>query len=382
MCKVFMISGIKKDKQILAKKLVFEMSKIISRSETDGIGYAAITKTGKVYGEKWLKNEDAFIVKENPPINPIVDYMRTYFGETAKFIKEPVQDEIYCQFGDNSDIENTVAVILHARKATFGSKSVVNTHPFYFLAPPNADLGVVDTALIHNGSIYNHEHLKKVMSTCDSEVILHEYLDFQMNYNPWAMPELARKLAGEYAVGVLTSVPYDDGTIMPVLDIFKSNKDLCAMYVPELETVVFGTSEYNLEEGVKSAGMTPTIVMSINNGFLMRFNAITGVMCEDPVPFELSSRSYYLPPAVVHPMGPGVSNLPRQEVIDDADETIEDVKENFEHNHSTIFTQQYFDAGGLNQKEKALWEKLDGDKKTNHKALRLVAAVLNIGSAS
>ena len=100
-----------------------------------------------------------------------------------------------------ASINDTVAVILHARKATVGDKNICNVHPFFEINNKDSE----DTALIHNGSINNHFQLTKKYSTCDSEVILHEYLKNMMNYNPWGIEELSKTIKGEYTVGVLSS---------------------------------------------------------------------------------------------------------------------------------------------------------------------------------
>lgn len=127
MCKVLMIAGIKTGKLSKAQKLAQEMTKVISRApNNDGVGYAAITSKGAIYGEKWLEKDDAFKVHQSKE-DKIANLMATFFKEAAKFKKEPF-NRIYENFGDMSaeNIADTRAIILHTRNATTGSKHIQN----------------------------------------------------------------------------------------------------------------------------------------------------------------------------------------------------------------------------------------------------------------
>jgi hypothetical protein len=381
MCKVFMLAGIKDETREKAQKLVTEMAKIISIQDGDGVGYATITANGEICGEKWVNRDDAFKIHENPPEDELVKKMQADLGTAAKFKVEPRSNEnVYGRYGRLANTKNAVACILHARKMTIGVKSIENTHPFFNFSEDG------DTALIHNGSIANHHELTKVTSTCDSEVILHEYINRSMNFNPWVIHELAKTLIGEYAVGVLSSMKYTDGSIQPILDVFKSNKDLYVAWIEDLGTYAFCTSEYNLEAGCRNAGLTHKHMMEVQHGKYLRFDAITGERIEEVIDFELSERgttyrgSHHRPggdgATSIFPYGPHQSNVRR--LVSDDGETIEDVKRHFERNHETIFNQQYVVPNGLTTDEKELYEQLAKDPNTKHKALRLVASVLSI----
>lgn len=362
MCQISALAGIKKGNLAKVEKLVKALAIEMSKSEKDGLGYAAITKDGQIYGEKWLNNDDAFKVTENPEIDPLIEKMEEVFGAGAKFKTEPIKEDIYTAFGDHGLKNHTVAVILHSRKATQGEKSLDNVHPFVI----QNDASEPETALIHNGTINNHEQLTKTMSTCDSETILHEYMKESLYYNPWGIETVAKRLRGEYAVAVLSSIDVSKTETKPILDIFKSNKDLYVGYVPEIETLVFCTSEWTLERAVKEAEMTVKYIMKLEDGFYWRFDATTGERCEDMIKFELSNKwgQYY-------------DNAKTPTVLPPKKEKVEDLKKQFEYRHPAVFSKQYINPQvELTDEEDAIYKELEMNGKTNHRALYLVNAVL------
>lgn len=382
MCRVFMIPHIAEGKLAKTQQFVKEMAKILSHSEEDGVGYAAITREGKIFGEKWVNKEDAFVLHHNPEPDPVIKLMTDTFGNAAKFRTEPkLQGLVYGRHGDLDNAKDAVAVILHARKQTIGGLCVANTHPFFYTANPNVE-GDVDAALIHNGSIANHEELTKITSTCDSETILNEYITNMMNHNPWAIHELSKKLYGEYAVGVLSSTFQNDETV-PILDIFKSNKPLYTAWIPELETYVFCTMDYNINSAANVCNMTVQHMMEIKDGNYLRFDCRTGRRCEDIIEFDISKtksdfraqNSHHRPNTTT----PELCRIgPANKPSEDKDETSEDVRRNFQKNHPSVFNQQYHQPGHLTEEERAFFAELEKNDATNHRALRLVAAATGV----
>ena len=395
MCKVMMIAGIKPEHLTKVHKLAKAAAKNMSIIEDDGVGYAAITKSGTIYGEKWRNKDDAFNLHGQPKNDPMIDLMHRIFGDMAEWVTPPVTSKVYESFGnrDAKSVNETVAIILHARKATLNSaKTIENVHPFIQLDVTDK----ADTALIHNGSILNHAKLTKTMSTCDSEVILHEYIANDMNHNPWGIEQLAKTLIGEYAVGVLSSMFDTDGSVTPILDVFKSGKELMVGYVPELETFVFCTAEHTLENSCKEAGLTLKNPIKLKEGYLMRMNAITGDKIDDLISFKTSSKfdSDYTKNhdhSMVRPMHSHVQKeiddhinpITGEYTEDDGitatsdDATIETQKKHFERRHPSLFTMPYVEVNGpLQQNERALFSELSKGKDTNHKALHLVAVAL------
>lgn len=386
MCKIMCVAGIKKQHQDKVKKLCVEMIKVVSATDDDGFGYAAITREGKIHGEKWLNKEDAFVKHSNPKPDPGKELIKAALGDALKPTGVWTDEKVYDKFGliNQDSLSNTVAVIIHARRQTIGAKNIQNTHPFVELNAEN----VPHTAIIHNGSILNHEELTKKYSTCDSETILHEYLDNVMYYNPHGVVQLAESLQGQYAVGALTSVEYEDGTCIPILDIFKSNKELFVGYVKEIETLVFCTTEDALVKAVKNANMTVSSIAEVKDGFLMRFNAITGTRVDDPIPFTQSQQYRTWTQNTTtdhhrhsHRVNPPVRVVGPHNVYSSHyhNETTQNVKDNFQHNHEDLFNSIYYQPGQiLNEKEKEYFDELKAGSDTNFKALRLVKRVMGL----
>lgn len=383
MCKVMIIAGIKPQHVQKVYKFSKAMAKTMSFGDEDGVGYAAITKDCQIYGEKWLEKENAFSV-HSAKADPLVEMIEKKFGDAVEFDKPPIKIINYEAFGlrTKENIENTVAVIMHARKATQGGKTLSNVHPF--VKPFSEDNPA--TALIHNGSILNHDKLTKEFSTCDSEVILHEYLANQMYHNPWAIEQLAKTLVGTYTVGVLSS-QFEGETSIPFVDIFKSNKELYGAYVPELETMVFSTSQYHLESTAKEVGMTTKHLIKFKDGYLHRLNAITGQADIDPISFSKSSEfmsgfnkqhlnSRHHGHEGMYPYGPSYQNQTSE--FEDGVTTGEadGVKKEFERKHPDLFHKPYLE-GNLTIAEQDFFNELEKDKRTDHKALRLVSAALD-----
>lgn len=289
MCKVFMMPGINKNNIQEATRLIKIMSDKMTYSSDDGFGYAAITRDGKIYGEKWRNIKDIWKLK-----NPDSDgnrFIVNQFGGALKD-KSKVGSEIYARFGiarTAKAVEETVGIIMHSRNATSGEKTIQNVHPFFVEQDP--DGGHLDTALIHNGNIANHEKLTKTMSTCDSETILHEYIKEMINYNPWGVEKLAKTLCGNYVVGVLTALNYPEG-IMPVIDIFKSGfRDIHCAFIDELKAPVFATTKDMIIDACKEAKFTHSEVFEIEGGRFMRVNALTGECVDGIIEFKESSTT-------------------------------------------------------------------------------------------
>lgn len=405
MCKVLMVAGIKKQHQDKVKKLSEEFLKAAAEIDDDGFGYAAITRTGLIYGEKWLRKEDVFKLHTQPQAPAGNAIVKDLLGDAAKPLLDAPSEKIYDDFGPKRTkdlLQSTVAVIVHARKKTQGIKMIENCHPFYAAEEGNDPA----TALIHNGSIMNHHSLTKKTSTCDSETILHEYLKNAMSYNPWAMPALAKTLVGQYTVGVLTST-YQGETPTPVLDIFKSAKELHCAYIKELETHVFCTLPGLLVKVCKEVNLTPVGMSEVRDGYLVRIDAITGKRMEDIIPFDqsrqfLSGQNHtttagtenrvgaHHRPAGTHSRTAGMSMIdPNRDYIrnnqhrfgplaNPDEDSVETAREEFYKNHTDLFTAPYYDTdAGLSKDEMEYFKTLEAGKDVDMKALRLVKKVLN-----
>lgn len=249
MCMIMMMAGIKKQKVSAAWKFLEKIEPYMSRANDDGIGYAAMTSKGELFGERWVENKE--FNNDGDKLTEMIDDSVLVYIESKRN-----------SFG-NLELKNEAsAIMLHTRKATC-VKNIENTHPF-----------VRDnTALIHNGIIHNVEKLKLITSTCDSETILNEYIDSEVNTNPENIEFLAAALDGYYAVGVLSQ----NGDT-PIMDIFKnSGASLSATYVRELETVVFCTSEYALKSALDDMKWKTNRIISFAACHFLRLDVVSGL---------------------------------------------------------------------------------------------------------
>lgn len=219
MCKIAVIPGLTDETTELAWNFIKKLSKeMVGFSDDDGFGYAAIDGEGKMFGERWFNPKEAFSNREAK--NRLSE-------ENVKRFKGMLKGRqpIYNSFGAVHE-KSLRSVMLHARNAT-SAKVFENTHPF-----------VIDgTALIHNGVIRNDNEMEKKVSTCDSEVILTEYIKNKVADNLKNIQTVAHKLDGYYAVGVMSNSKSG-----MVLDVFKDKSaKLKAYFIKELNTVVFAT---------------------------------------------------------------------------------------------------------------------------------------------
>lgn len=354
MCKILAIAGIKKEHSGTVKQIIQKMAEIISRTDNDGFGYAAVTPEGKIFGEKWLLASN--VLKELPSIDVGYSKIEAILGQRSKFKVVPSLGA-HESFG-SVDFDNAAAVIFHGRKKTVGDVSLTNAHPFYEVGIDSQP----DTAIIHNGSITNHLQLTKKYSTCDSEVILHEYTKNYMWYNPeTGIKDMAETLKGEYAVGALSSIEYEEGEVIPYLDIFKSNKDLYAGYIKEIDAIIYTTADYNLIELGHALSLTITAISEVPDGVLIRLNAVTGELLDNHIEFPKSSYSVYTN-NYHHSKTPVVQ--PKVHIVDD---------------YKNIYSQKYHELPKeLTPEEKEYLEELEANPNVDFKALELVKRVINL----
>lgn len=253
MCKVMMMAGIKPANRDNAIKFLKAMAKPMSKSNTDGLGYAAVTKDGEMFAQRWLNNGDAFTTVDTTEL----DLINTFSGVADAFSKVGGESTSY----GTPKLDEMVAVTLHTRFAT-SAKGMKNTHPF-----------IKDgVSVIHNGVINNTHEFTLEQSSCDSETILLQYVADQVNVDPSKIDHMASKLKGYYACGVLA--PSETGY---VLDVFKGNNDnLSFVYVVELDTMVFATSLADIIEVCQELGFKYKAPMKLKEGMLLRLDATTG----------------------------------------------------------------------------------------------------------
>lgn len=227
MCKVAGVTGINNENRDDVWLFMIALGDLMSRGNQDGIGYAAFDSENNIFGERWLINN-------------------TWFRDLSKDrrIKPNMLQNIYNFFGEKVKRNDAKSIILHTRAATT-ARGMKNTHPFV------DDPDKPTTALIHNGMIYNHNRLKKVHSTCDSEVILHEYLNEKVNEDSTNLIEAAKKLQGWMTCLILAK----DAEKKPVIDIFTDNGRLTSFWVPRLKVRVYSSMEEDIRRAAEILGV-------------------------------------------------------------------------------------------------------------------------------
>lgn len=258
MCKLMIMSGITDETQENAWAFSKAMAKEMSSpncNEKDGLGYAAVDNEGKLFGERWVNNKEAFQHK-----NAYGTDIDTHILKKYKILN---REKVYGNFGVFSD--KIRSITMHSRSAT-NTVSYKNTHPFV----ENY------TSVIHNGVIYNDDQLTKKISTCDSEVILHEYIKCNVANKIGKFKKMANRLEGYYAMGILSK----NSQGLPILDIIKDGTArLEAFFIKELDTIVFATPKYNtspVEDACKTLGFTIISKYDVKDNRIQRLNALTG----------------------------------------------------------------------------------------------------------
>lgn len=383
MCKVLAIAGVKKGQQEMVRKLAVAAVAEFCSSDGDGFGYAAMTRDGLMFGEKWLDREEAFRIHKQTSSPRSLELLMNRVSDVVK-IPDYNDGVTYGTFGPKVTKEmwnDTASFMMHCRKKTIGDKTITNTHPFYM--PETKDNEAL--ALIHNGSITNHEKLVKMFSSCDSEVIMHEYLKETVMYVPENIKNVAKALIGEYTAIVLSKYFMDSDKAQIYMDIFKSNKDLHVGYVRELDNLVYCTAgKFSFEKLCKDAGLTIDHILEIEDGKLLRLDGMTGEMLlADVVKFEKSAggrsfgysynqnynynRDPYVPAVTPPATLPGAIVLgPRK-----AGSAVDALKREFEKNHKESFSSQFMTVEPLSAADHKLIAEFEkqGDRKLRALAL-------------
>ena len=254
MCKVLAVSGIKSNKTNDLWKFIKAVTPFMTPHDKDGVGYAALTREGALFGERWLNPNDAFKHRREFTAKD-QELLNSFKGALSTTVR-------YNKFGEVRP-DDTSAVILHSRMATC-DVNIENTHPFV----------VGSTALIHNGVIRNTSMLKQLTSTCDSECIINEYCDQGVQENPEAIELVADRLQGYYACAVLTHTP--EGRA--VMDVFRDdgNATLWACFIKQLDTVVFCTRAEIVKAACKELKWNVLSTLYVEPNKLLRLDANTG----------------------------------------------------------------------------------------------------------
>lgn len=259
MCKVMMMAGINNSNRKLAWEFTKLMAIQMTPNNNDGLGYAAVTTEGELFGERWHNNSEAFTTR---PVTDLPSKEETILAKKYDGFLLPEQKPIrYNKFGSINE-DATAAITLHTRLATSG-KQFINTHPFVRGG----------TSLIHNGVIGNAKDLEMIQSTCDSEAILNLYVDNNVANNPAGIQRVADKLQGYYACGVITETK----KYGYVLDIFKDSRArLSAAFIRDMGIMVFATSLDDILAVCEKMCMEVAYKYGVKEGSLVRLSILTG----------------------------------------------------------------------------------------------------------
>lgn len=250
MCKIAIIPGIKPKHAKRAWRLAQALTKPMSKNDQDGFGYMGLGRDG-LFVERWLNPSHAF-KRRSSGDNSIA---RAHQGALVPDVQHSVHGIVDPQ---------PTCLVLHARMATCGP-GMANVHPF--VSPDGS------TALLHNGVISSPDRTKQLTSTCDSEVILTDYVSIGVAEDPTRIQGVSDGLSGYFALGILSRSISGHWN----LDVVRDNQaSLIAGYVPEIETLVYCTSESILREACKAAKMTVSEILQVSPNYLIRYDAVTG----------------------------------------------------------------------------------------------------------
>lgn len=225
----------------------------------DGVGYSAITEKG-IFGERWVNVAESF---DSRPTNMNSDGHKLMMNHFKDDLQTILTGDKYSFFEEVRGASKSpiLSVIMHARMAT-NKICIENTHPFY-------RKGVTMT---HNGVITNDKSLRKLYSSCDSEVILNSYVDNEVAHNPDNIKKVGKDLWGGYACGVLTR----DKDNNPIMDIFRNTPFLYMTYVTELDAVVICTNLEIIDKTLDLLKWNRCEHIILNKEKMLRMSAITG----------------------------------------------------------------------------------------------------------
>ena len=196
MCKVFIMTNMNKVEDLPVT--INTIAEFITETERDGFGYAISSPEG-IFGERTTETKD----------------FRTNFQKLipeVPFIK-PIG---YNRFGNWSEVAN--AGIFHGRTST-NHKTLINTHPIM----------KNDWTLIHNGVVTNHGPKYQMMTSNDTEHLVH-YI------STLGVKGIEQYLSGYYAIAAFD----------PIKQLHIMRDDMATLFfakLPDLDSFVFATTK-------------------------------------------------------------------------------------------------------------------------------------------
>ena len=282
MCKIAVMAGLSPENSDLNWEFVQRMGVLMSKGNSDGLGYTAVGPDGSMFGERWFDNDQAFDVRDQAD-KVAARYKGFLKGRASKG---------YNKFGTvTNDIR---AITLHTRMAT-SERGLHNVHPFVDLDR--------DTSVIHNGVISNVTQQDNIRSTCDSERILNQYLDFGISSNPSRIQYMIDALKGNFACGIFTR----DESGRRVLDVFRTRARLDAAYITELDAIVITTDISLVHRVCKDMDMNVEEEYQVEENLLLRMDAVTGEPILTQAYMDTANTYSYTPSGTRNTGYPGYS---------------------------------------------------------------------------
>ncbi|MCW5830588.1 MAG: hypothetical protein KIT79_14875 [Deltaproteobacteria bacterium] len=270
MCKLLMIPHVPQGYSQAAWEFVRAAHGVQTQADSDGYGYAALSRGGGLFAERWFPAAQAF--GGGSASVRLAEKIAASYGPAL--VPAPVYEHIGDGEGPGSDI---AAILVHARRANC-ARSLRNTHPFvcgtgpYRQGPDGRTFGTT-AAMIHNGRIENDAKLTRMFSSCDSEVILHQYTGAAVHEMPERFQSVASVLEGHYALGFIAR--QEAGRW--VVDIVRDDRaKLAAAWIGEIHAVVFCTTEDILDAAARELGWRAPDYFAVRENVLIRHDPFTG----------------------------------------------------------------------------------------------------------
>lgn len=273
MCKVSGVVGITDKNRSDIWVFMELLGQMMSPGNNSGLGYAAIGKDGKIFGEKWIINESAFKDLTKVP------------GITSEKMSK-----VYGFFGDKVDRDSAEAIILHTRAATQGSIAVKNTHPFI------DDETNPSVAIIHNGWVHNFKDFTRKYSECDSEVLAHLYAENNVKEDLGNINKFTSGIDGWFTVLSLGT----DNEGKMIMDAYTDNGRLGSYFIKELDTRIYSSDGDDVQRIAKALGLTPINYQKMTAYTGFRINVKTGEQISHvkltemaPVPARVIQQAFW-----------------------------------------------------------------------------------------
>lgn len=203
MCKLFGICEVenKKNAEMFTKNVIPSVVK----TDNHGLGIMRLGENG-VHMQRWLEPPTLVRTKKSTALLRYEAALKHQQNEAGRKSRE-----LY-------------AIAVHGRFATC-TRSLQNTHPFYRNG----------SALMHNGVIPNANQFTQVLSTCDSEALLSQYVEMGVRNDPTRLTEALKNVHGYYAAIVFN----DNG----IVDIWRD--ETASLFLAHVRGVgvVFATTE-------------------------------------------------------------------------------------------------------------------------------------------